>query len=342
MAFSDLPQFRSVITLLQSSLAKGRLAHAYLLSGDQLEDLERLGGSLAKTLNCLQYTGGFPRDADACERCSSCGKVDHLNHADVRWIRPETKTRIVSVEQIRELLHTVYLKPTEGRFKVAVIVSAERLNTQAANAFLKTLEEPPPNTVFILISTEPQRLIETILSRCLRLNCGGAGAPIAADAMEWVGRFSSEATGSTQGLSARYRLLDQLLLRLGSIREQVDQALSANSPLEEYEDADPKLIERWKLELAAAVEAEYRRRRAGLLLGLQFWFRDIWLEVQRAFDEELATFPQFAAATRILAARLDLEKAVRNLDVLEDTQRLLQTNVQEALALEIGMLKLSL
>ena len=77
---------------------------------------------------------------------------------------------------MRELMHEVQLKSSEAEVKVAVIVAADRLNPQAANAFLKTLEEPPPKSVLILLSTEPGRILETIMSRCLRLNFAGEGA----------------------------------------------------------------------------------------------------------------------------------------------------------------------
>lgn len=342
MAFSDQPQLANATALLQRSLAQGRLAHAYLFLGDDLGELEMLARNLSKTLNCERYSSRFSAEADGCGTCLSCRKIEHLNHGDVRWVRPESKTRIVSVDQIRELLESVYLKPTEGRFKVTVLVSVDRLNMQAANAFLKTLEEPPQNTIFILLSTEPQRILETILSRCLRLHCGGTGLAIPADTAGWVARFSELAVNTGGGLFARYRLLDELLQRLGAIKEEVDAALSEHSPIKRYDDADPKLIERWKDELSAAIEAEYRRRRTDLLAALQYWLRDLWLAVRNAFEPGLATYPQLTETTSKVACRLDVRKATRNLEVVEATQRLLHSNVQEALALEIGILKLSL
>jgi DNA polymerase III subunit delta' len=334
MALSDLPQQAAPVRLLQRSLASRRLAHAYLFLGDSLDELEILARNLVKTINCARFPDGFPADADACDACVSCRKIEQSNHPDVQWVRPESKTRIISVDQIRELLQTVYLKPTDARFKATVIVAADRLNVQAANAFLKTLEEPPAGTVFILLSTEPQRLLETILSRCLRLHCGGGGTKIDPDTAQWLAAFSQTASVTGGGLFARYRLLDDLLQRLGGLKEEVETALTAQSPIERHE-------ERWKQELSAAIEAEYRRRRADQIGALQLWLRDLWLAVQRAWEPRLATFPDLADVTEKIAGRLDSTKATRNLEVLETTQRLLHTNVQEALALEIGLLKLS-
>ena len=95
------------------------------------------------------------------------------NHPDILSIRPEAKSRIITIEQIRDLMQTVHLKPTCAPWKVAIIEAADRLNVQAANAFLKTLEEPPADSILILLSSDPARLLETILSRCLRLNFAG-------------------------------------------------------------------------------------------------------------------------------------------------------------------------
>ena len=342
MALSDLPHHAVPVALLQRSLARGRLAHAYLMTGDSIEDLELFARQFTKTLNCERNQGKMSGAPDACDTCLSCQKVDRFNHADVRWIRPESKTRIISVEQIRDLLQSVYLKSTGSRHKVAILVGADRLNVQAANAFLKTLEEPPTRTVFMLLSTEPQRLLETILSRCLRLHSGGGtGMRVSADSVDWVASFAEVAKTPGAGLFARYRLLDQLLFRLTLLKAKVEASLSEQSPLEQYDDADPKLIERWKDELEASIEAEYRRKRGEILAALQLWLRDVWLTVQRAGDSGLASFPQLASNTAIIAARLDAAKATRNLEVIETTQRLLHTNVQEALALEIGLLRLS-
>jgi hypothetical protein len=98
------------------------------------------------------------------------------------------------------------------------------------------------------------------------------------------------------------------------------------------------LREKWEDELAAAIESEYRRRRADLLLLLQWWLRDIWLHSVAA-GKELLNFPKISGAETV-ARRISPKQALENLQTLEQTQRLLHTNVQEALALEVGLLKL--
>ena len=341
MAFKDFPEQEQGVQLLQRSLERGRLGHAYLFSGHQLDELEALARTLAKTLNCQRPLKASGVAVDCCDACPSCRKIDGLAHADVHWVRPESKSRVILVDQMRELMREIQLKPAEATFKVAVIVAADRLKTEAANAFLKTLEEPPAKSVLILLSTESARILETILSRCLRLNFAGEGrARFDAAQLEWLGQFSALAAGEQKSLLGRYRLMDVLLQKLAALRAHVDETLSARSPLEQHPDAEKDLREKWEDELKAAVEAEYRRQRAEVLLLVQWWLRDVWLQ-SLAAGPGLLNFPDLDG-TQQVAKRLSPERAQQNLQVLEQTQRLLFTNVQEALALEVGMLKLQL
>jgi DNA polymerase-3 subunit delta' len=278
-------------------------------------------------------------------------------------VRPESKSRIVSVEQMRGLMQEINLKPTEAEYKVAVIVAADRLNVQGANAFLKTLEEPPPRSVLILLTTEPQRLLETIVSRCLRLNFSGDGPrPLASAEMEWLASFSDMAAVEQKSLLGRYRLMDVLLQKLTAMKSAIEESLTARSPLRRYDDVEKDLREKWEDELEAAIEAEYRRQRTDLLAILQRWLRDVWLTAlaggrgsSRLRDAsarqgvegktngtgELLNFPKLAGTKRV-ASRISAKAAVENLQIIEATQRLLHTNVQEALAIEVGLLKLNL
>jgi len=341
MAFKDFPEQEQGVQLLQRSLQRGRLAHAYLFSGHQLDELEALARSLAKTLNCQKPVKAGGVAIDSCDKCLNCRKIEHGNHADVHWVRPESKSRVIVIEQMRELMQVIHLKPTEAEHKVAVIVAADRLNVQAANAFLKTLEEPPAKSVLILLSTEPQRLLETVLSRCLRLNFAGEGAArFDAALLEWLAKFSDLAAAEQKSLLGRYRLMDVLLQRLSGMKTRVEEALTARSPLERYEDVEKELREKWEAELKAAIEAEYRRQRTDALLAVQWWLRDVWLHTLSG-GRGLLNFPALAGAERV-AGRITAQQALENLGVMEQTQRLLHTNVQEALALEVGLLKLNL
>jgi DNA polymerase III subunit delta' len=344
MAFADFAAEQDSVQLLQRSLERGRLGHAYLFHGADLGELEGAARTLAKTLICenpVRQPSGGPA-IDCCDACQNCRKTDHENHPDVLWLRPESKLRVIKIEQIRDLLQTVYLKPTQGAFKVAILVAADRLTMQAANAFLKTLEEPPQDSILILLSIEPHRLLETIQSRCLRLSFGGEGTRHRDPALiEWLTGFSEMAAAKQGGLLGRYHLLSGLLKKLGELKAQTEEALTKRSPLESHDDVDARLKDKWEDELSAAIEAEYRRSRAEWLAGLQWWLRDIWLQTLHLGQETL-TYPALAEAASRVAQRLSPQQATENLQLLEETQRLLSSNVQEALALEVSMLKLKL
>jgi DNA polymerase-3 subunit delta' len=339
MSFKYFPKQTQGIQLLQRSLARGRLGHAYLFVGDRLEELELLARTLAKTLNCQKPIKADGATIDCCDECLSCRKIENGTHADIHWARPESKSRIVTVEQMHDLMQQIQLKPTDAGYKISIIVAADRLNAQAANAFLKTLEEPPAKSVLILLSTESQRILKTIMSRCLRLNFSSEGAhPPDVVQAEWLEHFGALAANEQKSLLGRYRLLDVLLQKLGEIRSRVNESLTARSPLEKYDEIEKDLREKWEDELAAASEAEYRRQRADLLLVVQWWLRDIWLHTLTA-GKDLLIFPKISGAETV-ARRITPRQALENLQTLEQTQRLLHTNVQEALALEVSLLKL--
>jgi DNA polymerase-3 subunit delta' len=342
MSFADFPEQAQAVQLLQRSLERDRLSHAYLFSGAQLAHLEGVARTLAKVLNCLNPMREAGAGLDCCDQCASCRKIDQDTHPDIQWVRPESKSRIITIDQMRELMQVLSLKPTQAQWKVAIIVAADRLNVQAANAFLKTLEEPPSNSAILLLTTEPERILETVLSRCLRLNFAGESGPqLDPNFQSWLTQFSEMAMRPERTLLGRYRLLGVLLAKLAEIKTATEEALTARSPLEKYDDIEPRLREKWEDELAAAVEAEYRRRRGDLLLALQWWLRDIWVQ-SHALGQDLLSLPALAAAAAAVAGRISPGDALANIEVLEETQGLLFSNVQEALALEVGLLKLKL
>jgi DNA polymerase-3 subunit delta' len=347
MAFGDFTVYEQGVGLLQRSLERGRLGHAYLFTGHDLAELEALARTLAKVLNCDRrreeeagVVAGQP-PVDCCDACLSCRKIAGGSHSDVHWVRPESKLRVVTVDQMRGLMHEMNLKSTEAEYKVGVVVAADRLNAQAANAFLKTLEEPPAKSVLILLTTDPQRLLETILSRCLRLNFGGDGVRRLEPAQrEWLGKFAAAA--DQKSLIGRYRLLGVVAGRLAEVKAEVEAVLKERSPLTKYaeHDIEAPTLDHWEKELDAAVEAEYRLRRADLLALVQMWLRDVWLGTLTA-GTELLHFPELRESAAVVK-RISARQAMENLQVIDRAQRLLTTNAQEPLVLEVSLLKLSL
>jgi hypothetical protein len=173
----------------------------------------------------------------------------------------------------------------------------------------------------------------------LRLNFSSDGTrPLDAAQAEWLEHFGALAAGEQKSLLGRYRLLDALLQKLAEIRARTGETLTARSPLEKYDDVEKNLRDKWEDELTAAIEAEYRRHRADLLLLVQWWLRDVWLHTLAA-GKDLLKFPEISGAETV-AQRLNSRQALENLQTLDQTQRLLHSNVQEALALEVSLLKL--
>ena len=343
MPFTQFPDQQQVVTLLQRSLERGRLGHAYLFTGQDLGVLSALALNLAATLNCqnpLRRTPEGPA-VDCCGECIICRKIFGDGHPDVHRVRPESKSRIITIDQMRELMQEIHLKPNETEYKIAIIEASDRLNVQSANAFLKTLEEPPPRSIIILLTTEPQRILETILSRCLRLNFAGEQtAGFLSKHRAWLEHFAEAASAGDKSLMGRYRLLGVVLKKLGEIKSAIEEDLTSKSPLQRHDDIDAKLRDRWEDELVAAIEAEYRLQRSELMVAIQCWLRDVWLTTLSlpSNDAELSS----GEPTQKLAGRINTKSAMENLATIDRTNRLLHTNVQEALALEVGLLKLHL
>jgi DNA polymerase-3 subunit delta' len=333
---------QSATELLRRSLARGRLGHAYLFQGDDLGALEQAAVDLARILSCTNPPESNPngQPVRACLNCHACRRVENRTHPNVIWVHPESKMRLITADQAREVTRVLNMRPFEAGRKVAVFIGADRLHPGAANAFLKTLEEPPAGSVILLLSTEPGRVLDTLVSRCLRLSFGSAGLRLETEVRAWVAGFAAAARPPGEGLMARYRLLGQLLQALANRRTQIESTLADDSPLAHNPDASPDQREQWDKELSSAIESEYRRIRADFLAGLHAWLRDIWLI--RAGVPESLFLPELEPASREIAGRLTPEDARANLDAWEITQRLLHTNVQEALALEVGLLKLHL
>src|SRR5690606_4268883 len=145
---------------------------------------------------------------DSCDSCLNCRRTDSGNHPYAQWVRPESILPVITIDRICDLIQSINLKLTEAEYKGAINSGTERLNVQAANAFLKTLEEPPARSIIILLTCSLEQVLETILSRCLRLHFAGEpGARLDASAAEWLRTLAASASEPQKSLLARYRLL---------------------------------------------------------------------------------------------------------------------------------------
>jgi DNA polymerase-3 subunit delta' len=158
MAFSDILGQDKALNVLQNALRHDRVPQAYVFAGYEGVGKKFSALMLAKALNCREKTD------DACDRCVSCHKVDSGNHPDVCIIEPDGQ--FIKIDQIREMQKDAGYKAFEGRRKVYIIDHAERMRDEAANALLKTLEEPAAECVIILVTANVYALLPTVLSRC--------------------------------------------------------------------------------------------------------------------------------------------------------------------------------
>ncbi len=169
MPFNDLIGHERLKVLLKASILHDRVAHAYLFHGE-LGIGKRMAAVLfAQALNCDTEYG--PDGPDACGSCRSCVQIQAQTHPDVFVIKPdeERATSQIRIEQIRELEHSIIYRPLIGQWKVCLIDDADRMTLAAANALLKTLEEPPAHSLFLLVSSRPGALPATVRSRCQAL-----------------------------------------------------------------------------------------------------------------------------------------------------------------------------
>ena len=144
---------------LRRTLANNRLAHAYLFEGPAGIGKRLTALALARAVFCTNGNG--------CGECPPCRKIDHNNHPDLQIVEPDGKQ--IKIEQIRELQKTLSFKPVESSRRICLIDQADKMNQAAANSLLKTLEEPSAETLIILLASQPEALLPTVLSRCQRL-----------------------------------------------------------------------------------------------------------------------------------------------------------------------------
>ena len=158
--FSEVVGQNHITTTLENALKADRIAHAYLFSGPRGTGKTSMARILAKSLNCLKSPGPKP-----CNKCQNCLEIDKSNSLDVLEIDGASRTK---VEDMRTLLENVKLAPSNSKHKIYIIDEVHMLSASSFNALLKTLEEPPPHVKFIFATTQPSKILATVISRCQR------------------------------------------------------------------------------------------------------------------------------------------------------------------------------
>lgn len=333
MAYSSDRAFE----LISSARERGRLAHAFLISGAHGSGKEHLAAQVIQLVSGAAQGGGFDLFGEPVVVATP--PLDELESGWVRVIRPRMKSRRIGVEEIRNLEHTLHLAAPGGACKVGVITEADRMNDQAANAFLKTLEEPPRNTLLLLLTSNPQRLLPTILSRCVRIPLLGGRPLLANGGAELVAALNHAASRGFGTPIAALHLKATFASFLARSREEADATAKAAEKEESaaYRDATDGTWLKGREDFhKAAAEAEYLDSRNRLFDVLMAWMADLLrLKVQAAGLD----FPDSAP---VLQRIVELESATRllkRMDALDSLRRTLETNAFEPLAIEVGFLK---
>jgi DNA polymerase III subunit delta' len=167
----DVTGHASLLTLLSRALERSSLPQSLIFSGPEGVGKRLAAIGLAQTINCLKRVSGGAFPVDACGECNACRRIVNGNHPDVI-----VAERGVNLDDIRGLIETAGYRPFEGKHRVFILDDADRLSSESQNALLKTLEEPPPSSSFVLVTSRPELLLITVRSRCPMLRFGRLAA----------------------------------------------------------------------------------------------------------------------------------------------------------------------
>jgi len=344
---SELVGQQAIATTLGNALLRGRIAPAYLFCGPRGTGKTSSARILARSLNCIASDVPTPEPCGTCELCTS---ITAGNALDVIEIDAASNT---GVDNIRELIERSRFAPVQARWKVYVIDECHMLSTAAFNALLKTLEEPPPRVVFVLATTDPQRVLPTILSRCQRFDFRRIPLEALEGHLGWIAAqeniaISAEALHlvaqrAQGGLRDAESLLDQLSLLappieasavwdlLGAVPEQellsLADSMAAAEPLAVIETCR-QLLERGREPLA-------------LLQGLASLLRDLLLAGVAPDRLELTSVsPQLRPELPPVARRIGKNRLLHWQAQLKGSEQQLRHSVQPRLWLEVLLMGL--
>ncbi len=307
--------------ILRRAIEADRLAHAYLFEGPEGIGKRLMALALVRAIFCSNGSG--------CGECTPCRKVDHNNHPDLHLFEPDGKQ--IKIEQIRELQRELSFRPLEAKMKICLVDQADRMNASAANALLKTLEEPSANTLIILLSARPEALLVTVRSRCQRLPFARLPQKhieaALRDNRNLDERSAHVLAALAEGSFLRALGRDQefYLEKRREILKSVT-ALSAASILP-------------LLELASTLAAE-KEMAPDILEVLQSFYRDLVVHQQGRPDEVLINIDLMDKIKRV-SSREDTFSLLRKLEAILACRRNLDRNVNLQLNFEVLLMALA-
>jgi DNA polymerase-3 subunit delta' len=339
MPFSELIGQERAAGALRAALARGTLHHAYLFGGPKGVGKATAARLLAQAGNCDAAEADRP-----CGACDPCRKIARGTHPDVftlaeervmakqgRW-EPKggrTPSKDIVVDQVRDLVdHRLALRRFEGRRRFVVVDPAERMNPQAQNALLKSLEEPPEGTTFVLVSSAPDALLPTVRSRCARLAFAPLAEALIAERLVDGGMVAEDARVAAALSGGSLTRAEEVAAELarerkgGAARESAVAAAAA---------LDPDDASTWIAFAARHAKDRERARETCELLALGLRDALAWRVAGAAAPLAL---PDLAAATRALGAALEPAEALRRIELAREASLAVKGNAAPALALE--------
>jgi DNA polymerase-3 subunit delta' len=318
MAFSR----DSALQYLQRAHKQNRLAHAYLISGPVGSGKSTVAALFAAALNKTTPEEVLKGQAP-----------------DIFITEPASRSRRIVIEQIRNLERALQLRTSDNRRKIGIVRDADRMQSQAANAFLKTLEEPPQNSLLLLLTTLPEALPETILSRCLSMALEIPSAversPEEKKLLRSLCAISDE---KRSGIESAYYVSQAIQRLLDSIREGIktEHAEALRGEEARYRNTtDGAWLAEREDYYKALSESMYRERRSRLIEMLFLWWVDVLRAKVGATDRHLV---ECEKATTKIAQRMTTADALKRIRRLEELRDHLNTTAQEALVLEVACL----
>ena len=325
MAFSDILGQENAIRVLQSALRQNRVPQAYLFSGYDGVGKKLTALTLAKALNCKALHD------DACDRCASCHKITIASHPDVRVIEPDGQ--FIKIDQIRELQRDAGLKAFEGKCKVYIIDQADAMRPEAANALLKTLEEPSAACVIILVTANVYALLPTVISRCQFVRFVSLGVDKLATLLQQRNKLTPERArlmaSLAEGCPGRALGMDaERLLKQRDDMERLLQKISGNLQ-------DVRVIFEQVERLIEAKESIH-----DYLDLLLVWYRDLCV-LREQGDARLIANSDALPRLRQAADALTSAQARRLFDCVYHTKQDMLRNANAQLTLEVMLISLT-
>ena len=257
-------------------------------------------------------------------------------HPDVHWIEPEKKSRVISVDSMRVMLKSMHETAFEGGWKVFVFVGADRMNAASANAFLKTLEEPPEKTLFLLLTDSPQALLPTIISRCQQVTLNDGNSDGLDDELRSAIAGVLAGGGHTVigGIAVSERLVQVLKNVKSSIQDDetdlwYDEQLALGMDEKEIKKKDDALL--------ARIESRYREIRKAVIRSVMLWYRDILLLVCNA-DPDLVVHREHLEQLQRQAQKTSYRNALQQVKKIEEVNDKLERNMPDILVFEDGFI----